>query len=170
MDKKMFKVGYFIGVLLIVGVALYVYFDMPNLANDAAIPKIELTQLDLQQLDGEKVQFKTEKPIVLNFWATWCVPCVEEFPEFEELNKKYGDKVDFLMVSDESILKIDKFKAKHKYTLNLIRSLKTFDEFGLMLRPATYIYDAKGNLVQKIVGGVTKQELESEIEKLIANK
>jgi len=169
MDKKMFKIGFLIGVLLIIGIGIYGYFNMKSIMNDTTIKPIALVQLDLVNLNGEKIILKSGKPIVINFWATWCVPCVQEFPEFEELNKKYSDKVDFFMVSDEEISKIEKFKAKKGYDLNMVRSSKTFEKYGLMLRPATYFYDSNGELVNKFAGGITKEDLENEIKKIIEN-
>lgn len=169
MDKKMFKIGFLVGVILIIGIGMYGYFNMKTIVNETTTKPIELVQLDLENLNGEKVIVRSGKPIVITFWATWCVPCVEEFPEFEELNKQYSDKVDFLMVSDEEVSKIEKFKVKKGYTLEMIRSLKTLDKYGLMIRPATYFYDSKGNLVNKIAGGITKKELEKEIKALIEN-
>lgn len=169
MDKKMFKIGFLVGILLIIGIGIYGYFNIKSIMNDVTIKPIKLVQLELENLNGEKVTLKSGKPLVINFWATWCVPCVKEFPEFEELNKIYSNRVDFLMVSDEEISKIEKFKSKNGYTINMIRSLKTFEKYGLMLRPATYIYDSKGNLVSKIAGGISKKELEDEIKKIIEN-
>jgi thiol-disulfide isomerase/thioredoxin len=169
MDKKMFKIGFLVGVLMIIGIGIFGYYNMKSIMNDNTIKPIELVQLDLENSNGEKISLKNGKPFVINFWATWCVPCVQEFPEFEELNKKYSDKVEFLMVSDEEISKIEKFKAKKGYNLNLVRSSKTFDKYGLMLRPATYFYDSNGKLVSKFAGGITKEELENEIKKIIEN-
>ena len=169
MDKKMFKIGFLVGVLLIVGIGIYGYFNMQSIMNDNTIKPIELVQLDIENSKGEKINLKNGKPFVINFWATWCVPCIQEFPEFEELNKKYSDKVEFLMVSDEEISKIEKFKEKKGYNLNMVRSSKTFDKYGLMLRPATYFYDSNGKLVSKFAGGITKEELEDEIKKIIEN-
>ena len=169
MDKKMFKIGFLVGILLIFGIGIYGYFNIKSIMNDNAIKPIEKVQLDLENSNGEKIILKNEKPIVINFWATWCVPCIEEFPEFEELNKKYSDKVQFLMVSDEDISIIEKFKEKKGYNLNMVRSSKTFDKYGLMLRPATYFYDSNGKLVSKFAGGITKEELENEIKKIIEN-
>lgn len=163
MDKKMFKIGFLVGVLLIIGIGIYGYFNIKSIMNDVAIKPIELSQLDLENAKAEKVNLKNGKPIIINFWATWCVPCVQEFPEFEELNAKYGDKVDFVMISDEEMKKIEKFRAKKGYKLNMFRSAKSFDKYGIMLRPATYFYNSNGKLVNKISGGITKEDLEKEI-------
>lgn len=165
----MFKIGFLIGVLLIIGIGIYGFFNMKSIMNDNTIKPIELVQLDIENLNGEKIILKTGKPIVINFWATWCVPCIQEFPEFEELNKKYSEKVDFLMVSDEEIHKIENFKAKKGYNLNMVRSLITFEKYDLMLRPATYFYDSNGKLVSKFAGGITKEELENEVKKIVKN-
>ena len=40
-----------------------------------------------------------EKPLLINFWATWCVPCVEEFPDLVKIDKEYKGKIDFITVS-----------------------------------------------------------------------
>lgn len=50
---------------------------------------------------GETVKLsdKLGKPIVINFWASWCGPCKAELPDFEEMYKKYGDEVEFMMVN-----------------------------------------------------------------------
>lgn len=45
--------------------------------------------------------FEGEKPVLVNFWATWCIPCVEEFPYIMELNNKYGDEFELIFVSGD---------------------------------------------------------------------
>ena len=74
------------------------------------IDKIKITEL-------EKTIKKTKEPMIINFWATFCIPCIEEIPYFEELSKKYG--VRLLLVSldlaDFYPEKIKKFVAKHQY-------------------------------------------------------
>ena len=169
MDKKMFKIGFLVGVLLIIGIGIYGYFNMKSIMNDVTIKPIELAQLELENMKAEKVNLKTGKPIIINFWATWCVPCVQEFPAFDELNAKYGAQVDFVMISDEEITKIEKFNVQKGYKLNMLRSAITFDKYGLMLRPATYFYNSEGKLINKISDRIAKADLEKEILKLIEN-
>lgn len=45
--------------------------------------------------------FEGKKPVLVNFWATWCIPCVEEFPYIMELNNKYGDEFELIFVSGD---------------------------------------------------------------------
>ena len=160
MDKKMFKIGFLVGVLLSIAIGIYGYFNMKTIINDNTIKSVELTQLELENLSSEKVSLKDGKPKILNFWATWCAPCVKEFPEFVKLNLKYGDKIDVIMISDEDVLKIQKFKLKKGYNLNMMRSIKSFNYYGIIGRPATYFYNSKGELVSKIGGSITYEELE----------
>ena len=51
--------------------------------------------------DGKTVKLsdKLGKPVVINFWASWCYPCKSELPDFEEMYKKYGSEVEFMMVN-----------------------------------------------------------------------
>ena len=165
----MFKIGFLIGVFLIVGIGIYGYYNLKSAMSDVTVKPIELAQLELENLKGEKAELKKGKPIIINFWATWCVPCVKEFPEFEEINNMYSNKVGIYMVSDEESSQIEKFKNRKGYKLNFLRSLKPFEKYGLVLRPATYIYDSSGTLISKIAGGISKKELETEILKVLKN-
>lgn len=124
MDKKMFKIGYFVGVVLIIGLGIVGYMNAKNILSGSNLSTIELDQIEVEDLNNKKIKLTVGKPIVVNFWATWCAPCVEELPYFEELQHKYKDQVDFLMISEEEVSKIEKFKNKKVYTLNLVRSSK----------------------------------------------
>jgi thiol-disulfide isomerase/thioredoxin len=82
--------------------------------NAQEIKKIKITEL-------EQTIKESEKPLIVNFWATYCVPCIEEMPYFLELSKKY--EVELLLVSldlqDFYPDKIKKFAAKNKFTAPL---------------------------------------------------
>jgi thiol-disulfide isomerase/thioredoxin len=72
-------------------------------SSSAALPKV--TQIDTAAL--EKLTKPVGKPLLINFWATWCDPCREEFPELVELDKKYKGKIDFVTVSLDDLDDID---------------------------------------------------------------
>jgi len=169
MDKKTFKIGYIVGVILAIGIAMYGYYKIKSIADGSGIKSIELSEIAIENLSGKKTTLHSGKPTVINFWATWCAPCVEEFSEFDKMNKKYSDKVDFVMISDENTDKIVKFKNKKNYNLNFVRTTKSFEKYGLNLRPVSFFYNSKGKLVSKVSGGISQENLEKEIQKIIEN-
>lgn len=98
------------------------------------------------------------KIVVLNFWATWCAPCVQEMPSLVEVQKKLKDSgVTVLAVSvdaDESAYR--KFLADHHVELLTVRdpAKKTSDLYGTFKFPETYVIDRNGILRRKFIGGV----------------
>jgi len=133
--------------------------------------------LKLTALSGTKSTLSSikGKPIFLNFWATWCPPCVEEMPFINELYSEYKDKVNFVMISvdnADSKDKVNKFIADKGfnfpvYTAEQADVYKAYNVQGI---PTTYIIDASGNIIQKHVGGMTKSELKALLDKALKVK
>lgn len=101
------------------------------------------------------------KAVVLNFWATWCAPCVVEFPMMVELAKRNEKDTVFLFVSvDDDIQKIFKFlkkygdeeTAKNIYVAWDPDKKISMDLFGTLKYPETYIIDYAMNITEKIIG------------------
>ena len=95
------------------------------------------------------------KPVVLNFWATWCPPCIEEMPSLVELQKKMGDKVTILAVSedaDEGAVK--QFVRDHNVDLMVVRDSKQSANtlYGTFKFPETYVIDKDGVIRRKFIG------------------
>jgi thiol-disulfide isomerase/thioredoxin len=91
------------------------------------------------------------KVLVLNFWATWCPPCVEETPSLSRFAAEYKDKgVVVLAVSvdrDENAYR--KFVQKYKPAFMTVREDKVHADYGTFMYPETYIIDSKGKVVEK---------------------
>ena len=88
------------------------------------------------------------KVVVLNFWATWCPPCIAEMPSLEKLYNAYNEDVVFLFVSDEKQDVISKFKQKHKYQFKVYSALTAFPkEFNVTSIPRTFVIDKNGAIV-----------------------
>ena len=121
-------------------------------------PAPDFTMIDM---NGKEVKLSElrGKPVVLNFWASWCIYCVQEMPDFEEYYKLMGDEIHFVMLNTlsdgETLSTAKKFISDKGYTFPVY-----FDEEGLASYmygassgiPRTYFIDAKGNLVAHAPG------------------
>ena len=110
------------------------------------------------------------KPVVLNFWASWCYYCKQEMPDFNEAYKKYKGSVQFLFVdwtdgdretqaAGAAYLKSMGYSFPAYYDLNQDAVAK----YGLTGIPATYYIDRQGRLVSGGIGATTKDALEQGI-------
>lgn len=87
------------------------------------------------------------KVVVVNFWATWCPPCIAEMPSLEKLYHQYKEEVVFLFVSNEEREIISNFKKKNDYDFLVYSSLTSNPElFDTSSIPRTYIIDKEGNI------------------------
>ena len=162
MNKLFFKYGLYSGVALsiIVGLSFYILF--------LKTPTIALSGINFTDINGNLIDQKTllEKPLVINYWATWCKPCIEEMPVFETLSKKYKGKITFLFVTDEEQSKIVNFNKRKKFNLFFARSSENLSKIGISVRPTTYFYKKSGKLMVTVVGGLKEPELEKILQEL----
>lgn len=163
MDKKLFLTGYIAGILLTVAIGYYGYRKL-TYSPDVELEKIEITDLSGVSLN---LAAQHQKPMVVNFWATWCGPCRQEFPNFSQAHKKYGDKVSFVMISDEELDKIATFKTTSMLPFFFVRSVKPLSDYDISSIPVTYFFDASGELVSKHSGTMELAEIEKEIQKCL---
>ena len=111
-----------------------------------------LTDYDWQliELEGGITNFSEgrDKVVVLNFWATWCPPCVAEMPSFQKLYDDYGDRVEFYFVSQEEQEPLKKFLLKRNYDLPVYRSLTLIPEQLVSNSlPTTFVISRSGEMV-----------------------
>jgi thiol-disulfide isomerase/thioredoxin len=110
-----------------------------------------------QNMEGEPIElirFKGKR-IVLNYWATWCVPCIEEMPSIISAEKLLkNENYLFLLASDESEAKIHDFISKKGFDLNFIKFNGSLTQQNIYALPTTFIYNSKGEKVDEIVGAV----------------
>lgn len=115
---------------------------------------ITLKSIKLASLTGEKIdmdEFKN-KTIFINFWATWCKPCIQEMPTIENAQAQLKDKgVVFLLASNEDIDEIESFKAKRNFQLQFVQ-VQNLEALNIQALPATYIFNPQGDLVFSDVG------------------
>ncbi len=132
-------------------------------------PPIELAAISIKDLNGNTIDLSklSGKPLIINFWGIWCGPCREELPNFEKVKEGYGEKVNFVMVSDEPVDKIIKFKEANKYTFLFVQLQKPFHDLGITSVPFTYFYDAVGRLIYKKKVELSEDELEELVKKMV---
>jgi len=156
-------------VLLFVALLVAAGFFIEREIKHNTPPSINATGLVLQDLNGKEIPFSqlANKPMVLNFWGTWCGPCLQEIPGFELAGKQFGDKVNIVMISDESPEKLAAFRQKNNYQLLYVHSPKPFSDLGIEAVPVTYFYDATGKLVVAKKSALTESELAAAIREIM---
>jgi thiol-disulfide isomerase/thioredoxin len=141
-----------------------------------------VSAIDTEALKGLLTQ-QRERPLLVNFWATFCDPCRDEFPDLVKIDKDYRPRsLEFVTVSldDFSEIKtsvpkfLDAMKAKMPaYLLNVSDpepAINLVDARWQGDLPATFLYNEKGELVYKHIGRVNTAELREAIEKVVSKK
>ncbi len=96
-----------------------------------------------------------DQVVFLNFWATWCPPCVAELPEIQKIYEKYGKKVTFLLVTNEDPAIVEAFMEKHGYQLPVLYMGTTPPGvFAHRALPTSFIISKDGRVVTKKTGAV----------------
>ncbi len=97
--------------------------------------------------------------LVVNFWATWCPPCIKELPALKELDEAYGDKLRVVAISEDfkGFEDIDKLLARQEIEhppFYLDDQMKMFIELKLQGLPNSFIIDQEGNAVIQVRGEI----------------
>jgi peroxiredoxin len=130
-------------------------------------PRIGNPAPDFTVQDGAKavtLHNLREKVVVLNFWATWCPPCVQELPSLEQLQNKFKDRgVEVVGISvDVDGKAYQQFLRDHNVDFLTLRDpdQRTNTLYGTFKFPETYIIDRRGILRRKFIGAVDWNEPE----------
>ena len=120
----------------------------------------------------EKVDFSPEPGtvVLLDFWATWCGPCLMMMPHLRQLHEKYADKgLKIIGITDEPEAKIRPVARRFKipYTLGSNRSYDAFRMYLVQALPTAYLIDDKGIIQEVFIGGGNPGKLEKRIVELL---
>jgi thiol-disulfide isomerase/thioredoxin len=150
--------------------------------DDAAGPEMELVEGDTvvgldgtvtyTTFDGEEASTDRYlgRPLVVNFWASWCAPCVAEMPDFEAVHQRLGDQVAFLGLNlrdpvDEALALAERTGVTYDLGRDPDGSLLSF--YGGLGMPTTVFLDAEGTVVEVHSGALDAAQLEARIAPLL---
>lgn len=138
-------------IFFIVSLIIMAGCSSPKTEEQSAISASQVKLTDLEGNDVDLADFKG-KTIFVNFWATWCRPCIQEMPSIAALQTQLADKnIEFFFASDEEVEKIQKFMDSRKMTSRFVR-VENPEALGIEALPTTFIFDGEGNLVFSEVG------------------
>ncbi len=194
-NKKMLGIGVVLFVMLIVGASI-LYNEMKDKVEDNSFQiaggansddkdnsadnkdnntddKVAAPDFTMTDKDGNEVKFSSfaGRPIVLNFWASWCGPCQMEMPDFEEMYKTYGEEVAFVMVNmtddaQETVDSATQFITEKGYTFPVYYDTKMEGAYYYRVYslPTTYFIDAEGYVTASNKGMISGENLQKGIE------
>lgn len=145
---------------------------------EVPVEGIKVTKIDVEGL--RKLIKPKGKPLLINFWATWCPPCIDEFPDLVKIDADYRGKIDVVAISLDDLADIDtdvpRFLAEMKAEMPAYL-LHTRDE-GAAIRlvskdwagnlPMTVLYDASGTVTYTRMGRIRVLPLRDSIDKLLS--
>lgn len=145
--------------------------DTQQTAEDAEAQRTAAPDFTAYDADGNAVQLSDYfgKPLVLNFWASWCGPCKSEMPAFQQAYEQ-EDGVQFLLVNmtggRETQADAEALLAQEGYTFPVLfdLDLDAAMTYGVAALPTTYFLDAEGNLVAWAQGAINEQTLQQGLE------
>ncbi len=140
----------------------------PATTPETSEPELHLAP-DFTVYDGDGNAVKLSdyfgKPIVLNFWASWCGPCKGEMPDFQKVFEEVGDEVQFLMVNAtggrETLDTAKAFIADSGYTFPVFYDVESDGAmtYGIYSLPSTFFINAKGEPVTYALGAISESLL-----------
>lgn len=134
-----------------------------------------LYEATLPDLTGRPVALKRllGRPVVANFWATWCAPCVEEMPHLDALSKSFSN-IQFVGIGIDTASNISQFVTKIPVSYPLYvaghAGIALVRELGNAAGglPFTVLLDAEGHIFDTILGQVSPEDLSARIDRLVA--
>lgn len=158
-----------IGALLVAAVlAAGAFFFLPS------DEEPELGTVDgivLESFDGEgevALASLTGRPLVLNWWASWCTFCIEEMPDFQSVYADVSDQVEFLGVNIQDSPDLARRLARAtgvRYPLAVDPGGRAFEAVGAVGMPTTLFVDEEGRIRERVTGPLTAEDLRARLDR-----
>ena len=143
-------------------------------------PKKSLTpEFTVYDLEGKEVHLSDffGKPIVLNFWASWCGPCQMEMPDFNEKYLEVGEEVQFLIInmtdgSRETVETASAFIAEQGYSFPVFydTDMDAAAVYSVYSLPTTYFIDVEGYTIARATGAISAETLQRGIDMILTHQ
>jgi cytochrome c biogenesis protein CcmG, thiol:disulfide interchange protein DsbE len=158
MGKKIIPIFVIIAVIGVLG------FLVSGLGGKAsAQPGDQAIEFELKDINGKTYKLSDFKgqPVVLNFFATWCAPCIDEAPELEAFGKEYKDAKLLILAKGESKKRMEKYIGESGSQLTYLLDTKEeiSKDYTVIGQPETIIIDGNGVIVERFSGPTTKDDL-----------
>lgn len=144
-------------------------------ANAATTPAPDFTMTDADGATLTLADFKG-KPVLLNFWASWCGPCASEMPDIQSAWEEHGNDVEFVIVNmtdmnGETEQSAKAFLAENNYTFPCYfdANNSAATAFGVSSIPQTYLINAEGNIIGAYMGAMDASVIAQGIDMLTGN-
>ncbi len=170
-------------MIVLIAVALLVGFAVYNNASSIKVTYEEAPQLHFLapsfQLSGlEEGTFYSfnsralEKPVIINFWASWCEPCHLEAPDLVKLNDKYGDQVNIVAVNATDLDNVEgarEFVEQYGFEFAVPMDMKgeVSKLYQIQAFPTTYFIDTQGAIRDIVLGSMTLEQMEGKVKHII---
>lgn len=175
MNKQRFWI-----VLLVLSVVITIFIyrqqnnsthiQRPTLADVGyQAPPLELTDLEGNHMNLQSLRGKI---VFINFWASWCPPCIHETPDLVKLSDVYKGKVEFIGVNathQDQLSEVRSFIKTYHISYPILLDLKgeATKQYRANYKPTSFLIDADGTIVYKKIGSITPAELEKQLKQLL---
>ncbi len=153
----------FLIILLSISLPLNADWQQPELSHNLTAVKnsIQASEFELQDMDDEKVKLTDYrgKVVLLNFWATWCPPCIREMPSMERLQQKVDAEgfkviaVNQMEDADEVFAFTGQLEIDPTFEILFDKNSKVSQDYAVRGLPTTYLIDKEGKIRYRAVGG-----------------